>query len=305
MTGTVQVRGLIGGRYGNMLVLTVAVAALALGGVFVRMSETGPVATGALRCFLATPLLFGLHALSRRREQPSEAFTRRQYGAVIVAGAFLAGDLSLWNISFGFTTLAESNLLANLVPFVVAVLNLALFRTVPPVRVLWPTVVTMAGLYLLVLFGAGLSSDHTVGNLMAASTAVFYAAFLMTIQSLGSHHTPTLVMAHVSGWCGAFCLRVALVRSEDILPASANGWAVLVLLAVTSQVMGQTLMAHGMRGTPIQLASVFVLLQPVFAAVYAFVFFEERLSMTQIVGIGLIGVGIAWARTILQKDAAR
>jgi drug/metabolite transporter (DMT)-like permease len=111
-------------------------------------------------------------------------------------------------------------------------------------------------------------------------------------------------MALLSVWCGVTCALVALLRGEELVPATARGWLIVALLALASQVFGQTLMAHSVKYLPLQLASVFVLLQPVIAAVYALLLFGERLSLVQVGGIGVLLVSIYWAKILLEGKNA-
>ena len=88
-------------------------------GVFVRLSEVGPIATGGFRSLIAAPMLLLLDTGVglRRRSRARERMPLRDHVTIALGGALLAIDLCLWNMSFFHTTLAESNLLANLVPF--------------------------------------------------------------------------------------------------------------------------------------------------------------------------------------------
>lgn len=64
-------------------------------------------------------------------------------------------------------------------------------------------------------------------------------------------------------------------------------------------------MAHAVRFLPLQLASLFVLLQPVAAAIYAFAFFSEELSLVQVGGVAVILASIYWAKIILEPEPAK
>ena len=113
-------------------------------------------------------------------------------------------------------------------------------------------------------------------------------------------------MALLSLWCAAVCLAVAMLRGENLLPRSAEGWLLLVVLAFTSQILGQTLMAHAMHFMSLQLGSLFTLLQPVAAAVYAYVLFSETLSLSQFLGAVVLIVSIYWGqRSSSVGDASR
>ena len=90
-----------------------------------------------------------------------------------------------------------------------------------------------------------------------------------------------------------------MLRGENLLPRSVEGWLLLVVLAFTSQILGQTLMAHAMHFMSLQLGSLFTLLQPVAAAVYAYVLFSETLSLSQFLGAVVLIVSIYWAKLVL------
>ncbi|MCP9957222.1 MULTISPECIES: DMT family transporter [Streptomyces] len=295
-------------RVRSQLMVLLAVCCLALGGVFVRISEVGPVSTGAYRSLLAAPMLLGMAMATARRSRASDGSPHRAAAPIgkrdrlliVLGGAFLAADLCLWHISFLYTSLAEANLLANLVPFIIAPLCFLLFGDRLPWQLALPALLALGGLYLLVVLGTGLDPDHLKGDLLALATAVFYALFLVVAKGLRERHEATRIMATLSLVCGAVCFAVAALLGETLWPTSLKGWLVLIALAVTSQLLGQTLMAHAVKFLPLQLAALFVLLQPVAAAVYGLVFFDQRLSPVQLAGIGVLLVSIFWAKNLLE-----
>ena len=139
----------VGGRVrgGAIACAVLAVGCLALGGVFVRLSEVGPIATGGFRSLIAAPMLLLLDTGVglRRRSRARERMPLRDHVTIALGGALLAIDLCLWNMSFFHTTLAESNLLANLVPFAAAIYGWVLFREVPDVRLVSPAILAIGG----------------------------------------------------------------------------------------------------------------------------------------------------------------
>ncbi|AYW79079.1 DMT family transporter [Propionibacterium acidifaciens] len=279
-----------------------AVCCLALGGVFVRLSEVGPIATGGFRSLIAAPILFLLSILGQHRSSKAKLSLRDH--AIIAAGGFLlAADLCLWNVSFFYTTLAESNLLANLVPFIVAIYGWVFYRTVPDKRLAIPALFALGGLALLALANAHLNPTHVFGDVLALSTAFFYAGFLVVAKELRERYPAMHIMSILSLWCASGCFAAALLRGEKLIPQTWRGWLLLVILAITSQILGQTLMAHAVRFLPLQLASLFVLLQPIAAALYAYILFKEKLALPQIIGIIILLGAIYRSKTILESES--
>ena len=127
-----------------VLLALLAVAVLATGGIFVRQSGLSPINTGFYRMLFSIPLLWPL-AYGRLHR-----LTRSQVALLFVAGLFLAGDVALWNTSFGYTTVANANLLTNLTPFTVIPVSYFLFHERLPRLFLPGAAVTLAGVLLLV-----------------------------------------------------------------------------------------------------------------------------------------------------------
>jgi len=269
--------------------------------VSVLLREGGPIAAGGFRSLIAAPMLFLLDAGVglRRGAQRQERMPFRDQVTIALGGALLAIDLCLWNVSFFYTTLAESNLLANLVPFAAAIYGWVLFRDAPDVRLVLPAILAIGGLLLLTPVGVHTDPRHLLGNAMALATAFFYTGFLVVAQGLRKRYPALRIMAVLSLWCAAVCLAVAMLRGENLLPRSVTGWLLLAALALTSQILGQTLMAHAMHFMSLQLGSLFALLQPVAAAAYAYILFAETLTPSQLLGVVILIVTIYWARLVL------
>src|SRR5512146_3152758 len=90
--------------------------AIAFAPILVRLSDTGPVASAFWRTALAAPLLWAWLLRPGSREGPPVAISRR---ALVATGLFFAADMSVWQWSIVYTSVANSTLLANLAPIFV------------------------------------------------------------------------------------------------------------------------------------------------------------------------------------------
>jgi drug/metabolite transporter (DMT)-like permease len=70
---------------------------------------------------------------------------------------------------------------------------------------------------------------------------------------------------------------------------------VVIAMGVVAHVIGQGLIARGMRTAPVGLASVLLLIQPVVAAIGAWILFHESLGPLEIAGALLVLAGLAIA----------
>ena len=281
-----------------IFVLLFGVACLATGGIFVKASEVGPIATAFYRILFAMPLAFvwGYVASAPRVRSGVFNVPWGDFALMICAGAFLAFDLILWHISFYYTTIANANLLANLVPFVVVPVSWILFGVKPTKLYLLGLFVAVFGVGILMSGKLNPSPDNFFGDFLAIATAVFYGFYLVTVGRLRDRYNAGDILFW-SGFSSLIILFVAtLLWEQTLLPTTATGFFILLGLALFSHIGGQGLVAVSFGRLPINFASVAVLLQPVIAALYAVLFFSEILTRMEIIGAGVVLLGVYAAK---------
>jgi drug/metabolite transporter (DMT)-like permease len=91
----------------------------------------------------------------------------------------------------------------------------------------------------------------------------------------------------------ALCiLPVALASGESFFAHSARGWWVLIGLALLPQAVGQSLIAYALAHLPATFSSVGLLLEPVVAALLAWLLLHETMSALQLTGSASVLGGI-------------
>ena len=291
------------GRLALVALLAGAVI-IALSPILVRLSDVGSTASGFYRLLLAIPLYWAIAAAMPAagarpaREAPPAA---RDRALMCLAGVFLACDLVVWHLSIQMTTVANAALLPNVAPVFVVLAGWMIFRVRVTRTYLAGLAAALAGIFALT--GASLSVGWTQfsGDLLGVLTAVFYAAYLMTVERLRWRFPTVRIMLHAVPAGAAFMLPIALLSGEQLLPAAAAGWLVLFALAAGPQVLGQGLIAWAMAHLPVAFASVGLLVQPVAAAALAWMLFGERMTVLQ----GLAGAVVLAGIVIARRGSAR
>ncbi len=267
--------------------------AIATSALFVKVSEAGPVATGFWRVFLALPFLW-LWALTERRQgaTAAPANAARERRLMIAAGLFFAGDLAVWHWSIVLTSVANATLLANLAPIFVTLAAWLLFGLRPTSTFLGGLAAALTGVVLLIGGDFRHSGHALAGDALGVITAMFYAAYQLTVTRLRAVASTARIMALSGTVTAAALLPVAALSAEPFFPATATGWVLLFGLALIAQVAGQSLIAYAMAHLPATLSSVGLLLQPVAAALFAWVLLGEALVALQVAGGVMVLVGI-------------
>jgi drug/metabolite transporter (DMT)-like permease len=215
----------------------------------------------------------------------------------VLAGLFFAGDLAVWHVSILFTSVANSTLLANFAPIFVTLGAWLLYGQRVTPTFLVGMALALAGAVLLV--GPGFSADSgrvLLGDALGVVTAVFYGAYMLAIARARKHGDTASIMVRSTATCALVLLPVALAFGDRMLPSSAAGWLVLLGLALVCQSAGQSLIAYAMAHLPASFSAVSLLVQPVLAALYAWLLLGERVGALQAIGGLVVLIGIMIAR---------
>jgi drug/metabolite transporter (DMT)-like permease len=135
------------------------------------------------------------------------------------------------------------------------------------------------------------------------ATSLAYAAFILILRAgaadlrriAGPLFYATLMSAVTAGVYG---LIFGGVEWNPGWPA--HGW--LIVLALTSQVMGWLFISRSLPRLPAAVTSVILLLQPVGAMVFAALILAERPSFAQVAGAASILVGVVIAAAGHQRS---
>jgi drug/metabolite transporter (DMT)-like permease len=272
-------------------------AAIGCSPIFVRISELGPVATAFWRLALALlPLLF-LYRRERADSQPH----KRPHGLlecieVAAPGLFLAADLAAWHTSLHMTSVANSTLLVNVAPIFVTLFSwLVLGQKISSGFVIG-LAISIIGIIILKGGPAALGNGNIRGDGLAVFAAALYAGYILLLGRARKSYSTTTIMLW-STVSAALCTGLlALLAEPRLLPWTIAGWVTLIGLAWISQAAGQSLITFALAWLPATLSSLTLLIQPVVAAVLAWLLLKEPLTGLQIAG-GLIVIGgIALAR---------
>lgn len=278
--------------------LVLGAAGIGFAPIVVRLSELGPSATAFYRFALAIPLLGLLSDLEAKRTgvrtTPPSDRTRL---LLVLAGLFFAADIALWHLSILHTTVANATLLTNFAPVFVTLGAWLFFRERPTVLFAIGMALAIAGAALLM--GASLQVDpHRLGgDLLGLSSAVFYGAYQLTIKQLRRGRGALQVILGSTTVSAIALLIVTVLTEPQWVALTLDGWLLLVALALISQALGQGMIVYGLAHLPSGFSSVTLLVQPLVAALLAWVLLGEVLGTMALVGAVVILAGIVLARS--------
>jgi drug/metabolite transporter (DMT)-like permease len=274
------------------LVALLGVFSISFSAVFVRMAAVSPVTAAFYRAIYALPALGALAWTQRARDH---RLSRMRWLAV-AAGMMLGFELTVWHESVALIGAGLGTVLANVQIVFVAIAAWLLYNERPAPR----TVAIISAVLVGIVLTSGLASRNAYGSApllgvgLGVIAAAGYAAFLMMFRAANRALAPSsgpLFDATIGTAVGALlCVPFdSHFRFAPVWPA--HGW--LALLALVSQFMGWLLIATALPRLPAVETSIVLLVQPVFALLWGFLFFGERLAVGQWVGAALVLAGVA------------
>lgn len=264
--------------------------ALALGPLWVRLADTGPVSAGFWRLALAIPF-FAL--LARTNGQRLGGVPRGVLLAVMAGGIFFALDLSSWHLGIELTRLGNATLFGNSGSILIVAWGLFVLRRAPRANEWLAFAAAIVG--SAILLGRSLQIDHTtlVGDLLCLLAGFLYTFYILLAQK-GRETLGSWSLLFWSSLAGLpVMVGVALALGEPFWPTN---WTPVVALAITSQLIGQGLLVFALRHFSPLVVGLALLTQPIVSVVVGWVWFGEVLSALDAVGMVLVAAGLVLVR---------
>jgi drug/metabolite transporter (DMT)-like permease len=268
---------------------------IAFSAILVRLAEVSPATAAFFRCAYALPLLGLLAWLERRRYGPRPM---RERLLALGAGVFFAADLVCWHYSIEAVGAGLATVLGNVQVVLVALLAWVALGERPENRTLVSIPVVFLGVVLISgVIGAGAyGDDPLLGVVYGVLTAISYALFLLILrQGNVDRRRPAgpLFDATLTGAIFSAIAGVAIGDLDWVPGPESQAW--LVLLALSSQVLGWLLISVSLPRLPAVLTSILLMLQPVTTVVLGAVLLSEAPSAVQLSGVLIVLGGVAFA----------
>lgn len=246
----------------------------------------GPTAIAFWRTFIGGMALVLIAKLKRK----SLAMAPAPIAWCLFTGTFFALDLSLWHYAIIYVGSGMACLLGNTHVFATAVISWLIFNEKLTLRFLVAAPAGIGGLALLV----GVFSEKVVftplyirGLVFGFLTALMYSMYLVGIKKASDHKSrpaPAAIMAWICLTAAVFLAVGSFFENKPSLPPNFRAISLLIILGVIGQALSWWGIVHSIKKIAIHHAALILLLQPVLAMVWGYLFFNEALAASQIIG---------------------
>ncbi|OLP16748.1 EamA family transporter [Leptolyngbya sp. 'hensonii'] len=284
-----------------ILALCIALVSIASAAIFIKLGEReiSPYATAFNRFWITTLALTlwnGFKSITAPSEL-EESLEPNPYNGVVIGqlflvGLFLSADLVLWAWSLTQTSVANATLFANLTPVFTCLIAWLVWGRRFERQFLIGMVIAIAGICAIGLGDFHLAPGKVQGDIAALLAAVSFSIYLLLLERLQLRLKNSAICFWSSGIATLVCLPIVLIDQNPVFPSSWQGWLTVICLSVVCQIIGQGLLIHSLNHLSAEFVALFLLLEPVLAALGAWAFFSENLSLFNLAAFGIVITGI-------------
>ena len=267
----------------GIFLLLIGASMLGGSGIFVKLSDSSPSLIAFYRSLFALPFLYAWMKFEERNDSAKIIWDKKTFFFLVLGGLCFALDMSIWNWSLTFTSVANATLMANIAPVFVVIFGILFLGYKIEIFFIVTLLLALMGVFLVILPGEQIM---VFGDSLGILAAVFYAGYILSIKDLTNILQPAKTLFLVTIITTLCLLPISLIEA-DSLNLSKSEFFILISYAIFSQTFAQGLITSGISKVSAHLSSLILLMQPVAAAFYGWFFLQELLSPLQMAG-GLI-----------------
>lgn len=271
-------------------ILAVAVVAVSLSAIFIRMADAPGIVVAFYRMLFATLLLAPVTLPALRKAK----FTARSFTYTALAGVFLAVHFATWITSLSYTTVAASVTLTTSTPLWMALFSWLFLGRPPPLAMLMGVLLAVAGGAMIGFGDLAGGSRPLLGDSLALLGAISVTVYFLLgreAQRLGLGLGAYAGGAYAVAALVLFPIPALFGYSYLAYPSEVFLW--IGLLAAVPQLVGHTGINYAMKYMDPTLVATIILLEPVFAALLALLVFAEMPGTLTLLGAAVLLAGVA------------
>jgi len=271
----------------HYLLLLFGILCISWSAILVKIANISGFGSGFYRLLIGTIAIIPIWLYFKK-----PITDRRGVKIAIICGILFACDIALWNSSIMLSKATISTLLANLAPVWVGI-GALLFMKEKPSGIFWiGTVISIIGVTIIIGFNQVMQANLNFGNVLAIIASMFYGAYLITVRtgrnSLDTFSFTTISMMTSTVVLGLICL----FTSTPLWGFSTTTWLALGTLGIIPQLLGWLAINQALGHIKPTAASVSMLSQTAFTAIFSVLVLGEILTFHEIAGAVVVLGGI-------------
>ena len=249
-----------------------------IGGLFMKYVPWNGLAINSARNIFSVLVLALFFRLSRHRLRINRT--------VLIGALAITGTNILYCIANKLTTAGNTIILQFTAPIWVMIFTSLLFKKRPTRLDIIAAVFVFGG--VICFFVDSLSSGHTLGDVLALLSGVFYSGVFM----LNSNEDSDSLSSVLLGMMLNVLTGLPFLIAEKPLAAEAKVWAAILVLGIVQLGLAYVFLTKGLERTPAVPASLISGIEPVLNPLLVAIFYGEMLTPLSLVGAAIVFISV-------------
>ena len=291
----------------KILILTIGVISISFSAIFIRFCPNVPaISIAAWRMIIASGVLIAIAIVRKVR---FTGIQKREWGIACIGAVFLTLHFASWITSLKLTSVASSVALVTTNPIFVGIFSWIILKEKQQKELILGIVLSVSGSLILAVGDGGLSGlaitnkDALIGDILALTGAIMGSGYLISGSIIREKVDTFRYILMVYPLTAVLLLLVTVVGKFPLTGFSRISYLNLILLALVSQLLGHTAFNWALKHLKASMVAVTILGEPIGAAILAWLFFRETISLSQTIGMALIFTAIIISARKGGKDA--
>ncbi|MFA3152556.1 DMT family transporter [Acinetobacter baumannii] len=256
-------------------------------GLFVIKSGQSPVNIVFFRCLISALCLIPICYFYGHFRKVY--FGKKELFLMVTSGLLIIFNWVLLFAAFPKTSISLATIVYHVNPFVILFLGVLVFHEkLNKNDVLW-TIVAFIGLIVIIGLGsASVNSNELVGLGLVLIATTLYSISVLITKKLSN--TPPLLIVFIQTLSGAIAMTPFMSVFEN--PPIGQQWLFVVGLGVLHTAFLYYLMYSAIKKIPLNNIAILSFIYPISTIVIDYFFFDHVLTSTQVLGAGLILLGV-------------
>ncbi|MEX5740581.1 DMT family transporter [Acinetobacter baumannii] len=256
-------------------------------GLFVIKSGQSPVNIVFFRCLISALCLIPICYFYGHFRKVY--FGKKELFLMVTSGLLIIFNWVLLFAAFPKTSISLATIVYHVNPFVILFLGALVFHEkLNKNDVLW-TIVAFIGLIVIIGLGsASVNSNELVGLGLVLIATTLYSISVLITKKLSN--TPPLLIVFIQTLSGAIAMTPFMSVFEN--PPIGQQWLFVVGLGVLHTAFLYYLMYSAIKKIPLNNIAILSFIYPISTIVIDYFFFDHVLTSTQVLGAGLILLGV-------------
>jgi len=274
------------------LMIIVGVLGVSLSAIFVRLSNAPAVVTATCRLVCAVLLMSPVVWGKEKHRKALFQLSGKQYLLCIVSGIFLAIHFALWFESLNQTSVASSTAIVCTEVIWVALGYCLFMKGSISKKAMLCIGISLFGSVLIAFSDSAAEGGHLYGDLLSLLSAIAVAVYTLLGKTARKSMTTTSYTYIVYVSCAAVLVVLTALQQHPISTFDQRAITAGFLLALFSTILGHSIFSWCLKYFSPSFISASKLCEPIVAAIAAAILFREIPAALQLIGGGIVIVGV-------------